>query len=129
MPERLEVLLTQEHAEYGNHNGGQWRSAATATCFGPPATVVTPTIRTSRPGPRHPARQDRAIDVRRGCAGKPPCSVTGGVVYRGSRTIGHFPTQPTASGVDTQGALYVAERPAGRAEPGAVRAGRTAGRL
>ncbi|MFI9815825.1 PQQ-dependent sugar dehydrogenase [Saccharothrix variisporea] len=73
-PERLQVLLTQEHAEYGNHNGGQvafgrdgylyWSTGDGGGAFDPfksgqnLGTLLGKIIR---------------IDVNRACAPKPYC--------------------------------------------------------
>ncbi|MET8152699.1 PQQ-dependent sugar dehydrogenase [Actinoplanes sp. NPDC049668] len=73
-PERLQVLLTQEHAEYGNHNGGQ-------VAFGRDGYLYWSTGDGGHANDPFKAGQDLRtllgkivrIDVNRACGAKPYC--------------------------------------------------------
>nr|WP_221382206.1 PQQ-dependent sugar dehydrogenase [Actinoplanes polyasparticus] len=82
-PERLQVLLTQEHAEYGNHNGGQ-------VAFGRDGYLYWSTGDGGHANDPFKAGQDLGtllgkivrIDVNRACGAKPYCSPAGNPFVR-----------------------------------------------
>ncbi|WP_250004826.1 sorbosone dehydrogenase family protein [Actinoplanes sp. M2I2] len=82
-PERLQVLLTQEHAEYGNHNGGQ-------VAFGRDGYLYWSTGDGGHANDPYKAGQDLGtllgkivrIDVNRACGTRPYCVPAGNPFVR-----------------------------------------------
>ncbi|GAA0519788.1 glucose dehydrogenase [Paractinoplanes deccanensis] len=82
-PERLQVLLTQDHAEYGNHNGGQ-------VAFGRDGYLYWSTGDGGHANDPFKAGQDLGtllgkivrIDVNRACGAKPYCVPAGNPFVR-----------------------------------------------
>ncbi|MEU8659833.1 PQQ-dependent sugar dehydrogenase [Actinoplanes philippinensis] len=82
-PDRLQVLLTQEHAEYGNHNGGQ-------VAFGRDGYLYWSTGDGGYANDPYKAGQDLGtllgkivrIDVARACGAKPYCVPAGNPFVR-----------------------------------------------
>ncbi|MFC7533010.1 PQQ-dependent sugar dehydrogenase [Actinoplanes sp. GCM10030250] len=82
-PERLQVLLTQEHAEWGNHNGGQ-------VAFGRDGYLYWSTGDGGHANDPYKSGQDLGtllgkivrIDVNRACGAKPYCVPSGNPFVR-----------------------------------------------